>query len=603
MTGRARWLLAIALLGMLAGTIRNQHVLAGLSLATFVWVSLEWCWFQFLIARNLSRYRFERRVNGHAEPSGSIWQGRRTQIEIRLLGPALRSGSVQVRDVVPEILNLVEYKAEPATPRQREAAEISTLPVALQLILKPSALFARSEAEPPSSLARPNEFVFDAKSANRFSYVAAARSAGQAYLPGLRVTFRDNYGFFEVHRFLQLPHRFRVLPDYYQSGELRPTVKRHNSLPRHGIHRLLRAGLGSELLELREYADGDPPKSIAWKVSARRGQLMTRKYEAEVPVRVHLFVDGSMPARVGGYGLRLMDQMYFVAASVAKAAAAVGDPFCGTFVDERETRRLSWSTGDRGFLDLLKEMADFADRSPPRPERLHPALVAEALKICHERYPELLANTYHRMPFVFSSVTRQRLRLAGVVAEVLSLPVSEQVSIWHDDHRFAEHLQTFVQQAGASWMPPLVNRVDPADPAGIVALEGAIRHSILRARDNEVYVIFADLLSCSTHFARLAQVVKLAVAKHHRVAFVCPTSTFERPSKTERVLPSSTRVSDLLRASERTRIRETSSILKREVVGVGANVSFSGERQAIQMVLAEMDLARDGRRQLQRVAR
>ncbi len=177
-------------------------------------------------------------------------------------------------------------------------------------------------------------------------YAARILSAGKLKLPGMRLVIEDVYGLYLADRFFEAPRQYMVLPGYYESGEMRPTVKRHNSLPRHGIHRLQRSGMGSELLELREYVPGDPPKSIAWKVSARRDKLLTPQYESEVPVRVHLIVDGSVPTRIGGFGSRLLDQINYVAASVAQAAIAVGDPVDCLLVDESGAKRLPWFSGD-----------------------------------------------------------------------------------------------------------------------------------------------------------------------------------------------------------------------------------------------------------------
>ncbi|MFT4196480.1 MAG: DUF58 domain-containing protein, partial [Pseudoxanthomonas sp.] len=47
-----------------------------------------------------------------------------------------------------------------------------------------------------------------------------------------------------------------------------------------GATRSSRAALaGEELHHLREYRPGDPPRSVAWKPSARRGALLVREYE------------------------------------------------------------------------------------------------------------------------------------------------------------------------------------------------------------------------------------------------------------------------------------------------------------------------------------
>ena len=91
---------------------------------------------------------------------------------------------------------------------------------------------------------------------------------------------------------------YRVLPPLADAEGHAPSGKRHNLLPPPGIHRLRRPGTGSELLDLRDYRPGDPPKTIAWKVTARRGRLITKEFESEVPVRCTLFVDASNSVRL-----------------------------------------------------------------------------------------------------------------------------------------------------------------------------------------------------------------------------------------------------------------------------------------------------------------
>ncbi len=150
-------------------------------------------------------------------------------------------------------------------------------------------------------------------------------------------------------------------------------------------------------------------------------------------------------------------------------------------------------------------------------------------------------------------------------------------------------------------MSPLLPAPDEPIRSATLRME-AISHNMLRtlmhAHDNEVFVIMADLMSAAPHFQSLQRTVKLAIAKHHRVAFVCPTTTFLRP-KQQAILPGSENIADLLLAAERTRIRDLSMQLKRELSRLGAAVSFSGEKEAIGMVLAEIDTARSGRSHLQ----
>src|SRR5205807_3871464 len=102
--------------------------------------------------------------------------------------------------------------------------------------------------------------------------------------------------------FVRAPLVFRILPGTLVGKVGGATKKRTNELPPPGIHRLRQPGSGSELLDLRDYIPGDPPRTIAWKVSARRDKLITKEFESEVPVRCTLFLDTSNSVRLGPPG-------------------------------------------------------------------------------------------------------------------------------------------------------------------------------------------------------------------------------------------------------------------------------------------------------------
>ncbi len=131
-------------------------------------------------------------------------------------------------------------------------------------------------------------------------------------------------------------------------------------------------------------------------------------------------------------------------------------------------------------------------------------------------------------------------------------------------------------------------------------LANAITHAVAHAKDNEVFVVMADLLEMTPQLPLLVRSLKLALSRHHRVAFVCPTTTFERP-KRERDWSDVVQVEDWLLEAERARVRDRATRLKRELGKLGIPISFSGESSAIQMVLNEVDSARTGRARIQGV--
>ena len=561
MTGLARWLALPGIAGLFFGVLRAQPTLALLSFSVLLWLLAEWLLFTWRVWVELPHLQFQRTVNGRTEPNGLVWAGRTIQVSVRV---SSTRGTIAppliIRDVVPENMDVIKAEHEVRVTKEF------------------------------------NAFTF--------SYSAKVRGAVRMRLPGFRIVMQDAQGFFQYERFIPHLQNFRVLPAYAEVGDTQPLVKRINSLPQHGIHRLQRSGMGSELLELREYVDGDPPKSIAWKASARRDKLMTRQYESDVPVRLQLFLDGSVGTRVGGFGLRLLDQMTYVGASVARTAISAGDPVGAVLFDERGDRRVSSQSGERGFHRLLEAMSDFCVNPAPIPDRLSPTLMTFALSVASEQFPELLDSKVNQIPFTLFpilpwSARRQRSRflLAGVLAELYRMSPAKHVQLMHDDGLMATFTQHFLSQTGLSWMNPVVAIRGRGFHDGIARMEmlsQALTTSVMLARDNEVFVVLADLIECASSISHLLPAVKMVLARHHRIAFVCPTPTFKRPTPASTEL-TSTAAEDLLFAAEQTRTRDLSTRLQRDLRRLGATVAFAGEANAIQLVLSEMQLARSGR--------
>jgi hypothetical protein len=104
------------------------------------------------------------------------------------------------------------------------------------------------------------------------------------------------------------------------------------------------AGHGAELRELREHQPGDPFKKIAWKASARRGQLLVREYEREERDLVWILLDASIELWAGPAGSAPLDQAIDEAAAVVVRHLARGDRV-GLGVVAR--RHLAWLPPDR----------------------------------------------------------------------------------------------------------------------------------------------------------------------------------------------------------------------------------------------------------------
>ncbi len=112
---------------------------------------------------------------------------------------------------------------------------------------------------------------------------------GPTLIERVEVRTRFPFGLFVVRR--QVPARSQVLV-YPSIGELafEPRLELGRSLYPERTARPQRGGT-DEYFGVREYRDGDEPRHIHWKVSARRGTLATREYVTSRATPLILLLD------------------------------------------------------------------------------------------------------------------------------------------------------------------------------------------------------------------------------------------------------------------------------------------------------------------------
>ena len=192
---------------------------------------------------------------------------------------------------------------------------------------------------------------------------------------------------------------YRVLPVLVEGGNPTPTLKRDNQLPPPGVHRLRRAGSASELLDLRDYLPGDPPKTIAWKVSARRDRLVTKLFESEAPVRCTLFVDASNSVRVPTVHGSALDRLVEIAAAALQANSDVRDLTGLCLFDEYNSKMFRPDRSPVHVTRLLQTLADAAALAPAAAEVEPDPLISLAYAFARQVYPQLMRPAVNDMPF------------------------------------------------------------------------------------------------------------------------------------------------------------------------------------------------------------
>jgi uncharacterized protein (DUF58 family) len=360
LTVRGWWcfLLSLTLTAFASLVPPHGHTsLVALGLTLLLWFIAQWLLFRVRSHRICGRLSIERELHDDRGPVDNLWARRSFQVRLRVhLNGWLSLPYVLLNERVP-------FGVESAEEETRWEGE-----------LRPG---------------RPAEL----------SYRIHCRATGRIRFEGIKVELADLQGLFYQPLFLAEPQVYRVLPPLVGAEGQAPTTKRHNLLPPPGVHRHRRPGSGGELLDLRDYLPGDPPRMIAWKVSARRDRLITKEFESEVPVRCTLFVDTSQSVRLGPPGQNALSREAEIASAVAQATVGGRDLVGLCLFDEETTTILRPARIRRHLTDIMNRLADAAGLAPTQGQARVDELVPAAYAFVQEVYPHTLRSEVNAFPF------------------------------------------------------------------------------------------------------------------------------------------------------------------------------------------------------------
>jgi uncharacterized protein (DUF58 family) len=357
LTSRAWWFTGISLLVLFVGLGLGSTALALTALTLLLWFGGEWLLFAIRVPFSARRLRIVRTVSDERGPVPTLWAQRTFEVHAVLHGDGLL--------------------------RLPHAAVADRPPFAVDY------LGGRLDADGPVG----REDVLEIR------YQIRCRGPGLARFEGVRVRIADYQGFFYHVLFVPGVVVYRVLPLLVEGGRPTPSLKRDNQLPPPGVHRLRRAGSASELLDLRDYMPGDPPKTIAWKVSARRDRLITKEFESEAPVRCTLFVDASTSVRVPSVHGKALGRLIEIAAAVLQGNADVRDLTGLCLFDEHGSRMTRPDRSPVHVTRVLQALADAAALAPAVARTDPDHLIPVAYAFAREVYPHLMKDGVNSVPF------------------------------------------------------------------------------------------------------------------------------------------------------------------------------------------------------------
>ncbi|MEX1078699.1 MAG: DUF58 domain-containing protein [Homoserinimonas sp.] len=159
---------------------------------------------------------------------------------------------------------------------------------------------------------------------------------------------------------INLPGAIRVLPAFNSRKHLPSRLARLRELD--GRTSVMIRGQGTEFDSLREYVRGDDVRSIDWRATARRQDVVVRTWRPERDRRVVIIVDSGRTAAARIENETRLDTAFESSLLLAALASRAGDRVDLVVYDRRVRGRVQGATG----ADLLSRMVNVM--APVEPE-------------------------------------------------------------------------------------------------------------------------------------------------------------------------------------------------------------------------------------------
>lgn len=162
-----------------------------------------------------------------------------------------------------------------------------------------------------------------------------------------------------------------ILPDLNELLALRGAARRLRLTSRRparalhaGGHRSIQRGRGLEFQEVRPYVAGDDPRTIDWRVTARRGRPHTKLFREERERPVWLLADLSAAMFFGTRKQLKSAVVVRAAALLAWTAAAAGDRVGAVVIGSSSSRIIPPRAREAGVLPLLATLLEMQPTAP-----------------------------------------------------------------------------------------------------------------------------------------------------------------------------------------------------------------------------------------------
>ncbi|HWW22121.1 MAG TPA: DUF58 domain-containing protein [Steroidobacteraceae bacterium] len=207
--------------------------------------------------------------------------------------------------------------------------------------------------------------------------VATARRLGIYPWPAMRIRIGGVLGLAWWPQVLKAAGGIRVVPEILREPDRMPGIGRLA-----GLEGQQRMGSGAEVQQLREYQQGDPPRAIDWKASARSRRLISRDFSEDQQLDIVLAVDAGRASALAAGDTDRLALYANVAARLAQRAASLDDRVGLVVYAERPLAALAPSHGEAAVTRVRAVLSDMS----VQPVDSNPALAAVRIRsLAHQR--------------------------------------------------------------------------------------------------------------------------------------------------------------------------------------------------------------------------
>lgn len=358
----------------------------------------------------------------------------------------------------------------------------------------------------------------EARSRTEFAMEVRGAAIGRWVMRGLSVSVPGPLELFLAPLYFPTPLSLRVLP--HRCGSAQPGHRLPTDGGEAGRPLGPTSARSAEFRELRVLQPGEPYHAIAWKPSARRGQLLSRVHEQDSERILMVVVDVGASMRRGVIGQRPLDKALELSAALLDRALVAGDRAGLVTVDTRIVDHLPAVSGTHKAVGLYQALIAANH------------VVDQDLTGVDEAEVQALVLRYLRRQEGLPSHEASAPQLRRVNQRLLAQAV--RLAIEEDDHRPTVGnssqdvlLRRFCRRHGIS-LPYRSRRVAEQRDA---ALAMALRLAAGSARTpRDIVLVLGDIGAGGG--PPMQRALTLLHTRRHRLQAVLPTSLEPRSSPT-----------------------------------------------------------------------